>query len=185
MEAFVYTILAILARDSGSSFEITKKMDLCWPTKHNQIYPILIELEERGLVSCTTIPQSGKPDKKVFSITTKGKEVLALWMPNVFQEPVIRDGFLAKIYSQWLLEPDTTIQLLEERMQFFQHKIQEHEREIVQLETEVGDFINDPSSPHFGRYILLMRKLQMEQDEADWCAWALRFYQKEPVIQFE
>ncbi|TCP70078.1 PadR family transcriptional regulator [Baia soyae] len=185
MESFVYTILAILARDSGSSFEIAKKMDLCWQTKHNQIYPILVELEERDLIFCTTIPQSGKPDKKVFSITEQGKEALAKWVPNVFQEPIIRDGFLAKIYAQWLLDPDTMVQLLEERMQFFQHKIGEHESEIAQLEADAGASLKDPSSPHFGRYILLMRKLQMEQDESDWCAWALAFYQKEPIIQYE
>lgn len=171
-----YSLLGMLAYKSCTGYEISKMLEVFWQAKHSQIYPLLIKLEEEGYLSVEVVPQIGKPDKKVYSITALGVETLEKWIPNPLQESIVRDEFLAKIYSIWLAEPTTAVKLLEQRCQFFRHKVAERDKLITQMETEYGDELTNPSSPHFGRYLLFMRKLQMEQDEIDWCLWALRFF---------
>lgn len=51
-----------------------------WNAQTSQIYRELQGLEKRGLVSKTVVPQQGKPDKKVYSITGEGKKELLDWL---------------------------------------------------------------------------------------------------------
>ena len=41
-------------------------------TNYGSIYPALSKLLDEEQVSCTEIPQDGKPDKKVYAITDLG-----------------------------------------------------------------------------------------------------------------
>ena len=70
--------LAILNLQDATGYEI-KKLSTEGHFQHfveisfGSIYPALSKLEKDGLVTCSTETQSGKPDKKVYSITASGR----------------------------------------------------------------------------------------------------------------
>lgn len=81
-------ILAILNFGDASGYEIKKEssegaFSYFVDISYGSIYPTLAKLEADDLVIGRSETQSGKPDKKVFSITQKGREafVTALSAP--------------------------------------------------------------------------------------------------------
>ena len=71
-------ILAILNFNDVSGYEIKKfstegSFSHFVDISYGSIYPTLARLENDGFVTCRSESQDGKPDKKVYSITEKGK----------------------------------------------------------------------------------------------------------------
>jgi PadR family transcriptional regulator, regulatory protein AphA len=58
------------------------------------IYPALAKLEEEGLVTSRTVPQDGKPARKVYSITEVGRQAFADELSAPLGEDVFRSPFL-------------------------------------------------------------------------------------------
>ena len=77
-------ILGLLNYSEMNGYEIleTFKDSLAhfWNVQKSQIYRELTSLENEGLITGEWVEQSGKPDKKVFSITDKGRCDLLEWL---------------------------------------------------------------------------------------------------------
>lgn len=58
------------------------------------IYPALAKLDEDGLVTSRTVPQDGKPARKVYSITDAGRQAFAEELSAPLGEDVFRSPFL-------------------------------------------------------------------------------------------
>ena len=58
------------------------------------IYPALAKLEEDGLVTSRTVPQEGKPARKVYSITDAGRQAFADELKAPLGDDVFRSPFL-------------------------------------------------------------------------------------------
>ena len=56
------------------------KLNAFWHTTHSRIYPLLAQLEKEEYLTCTLIAQTGKPDKKIYSITEKGLKTAMEWL---------------------------------------------------------------------------------------------------------
>lgn len=73
-------ILGVLAERSLHGYEISKQIKLkskdALTLPENKLYPALHKLEELGLISSEWVPQHGKPDRKVYSITQDGTREL-------------------------------------------------------------------------------------------------------------
>jgi PadR family transcriptional regulator AphA len=80
MNTLSYGLLSLLTLHPASGYDLMLRLQLFWPANHSQIYPLLAKLEESGYVGYDVIPQSDKPDKKVYAITDTGKAVLKEWI---------------------------------------------------------------------------------------------------------
>ena len=73
-------ILGVLAERSLHGYEISKQIKLLSKNTlalpENKLYPALHKLEEQGFISAEWVPQHGKPDRKVYSITPEGTKEL-------------------------------------------------------------------------------------------------------------
>ncbi len=73
-------ILGVLAERSLHGYEISKQIKLkskdALALPENKLYPALHKLEEQGMISSEWVPQHGKPDRKVYSITPDGSREL-------------------------------------------------------------------------------------------------------------
>ncbi|HWV20382.1 MAG TPA: PadR family transcriptional regulator [Devosia sp.] len=58
------------------------------------IYPALAKLEDDGLVTSRTVPQDGKPARKVYSITGAGRKAFTEELSAPLGEDVFRSPFL-------------------------------------------------------------------------------------------
>ncbi len=68
-----------------------------WSATHTQIYRTLDELLEEGLVSVEVVQQTERPNKKIYSITEKGREELKRWIMDPAELPIIRHPLLTRL----------------------------------------------------------------------------------------
>lgn len=69
-----------------------------WNESYGQIYPNLKKLASEGFVSCKTERQRGKPDRRIYSITKKGRERLTRWLKVPPQPEIPRNEMLLKLF---------------------------------------------------------------------------------------
>ena len=95
-------ILGLLARGGAlSGWDLQKQartsVAYFWPLGRSQIYAALPRLEGFGLVSGRDVPQDGRPDKRVYRLTSRGRETLSSWLESENTEPP-RNLFLLKLF---------------------------------------------------------------------------------------
>ena len=77
-------ILGLLNYGELSGYEIMEvfrdSLKYFWVAQTSQIYRELQTLKSKGWVTDRCVPQVGRPDKNVFSITESGKEELHRWL---------------------------------------------------------------------------------------------------------
>jgi DNA-binding PadR family transcriptional regulator len=69
-----------------------------WRESYGQIYPSLKQLSAEGFVTGKSEKQKGKPDRKIYSITKKGRERLARWLEIAPQPEIPRNELQLKIF---------------------------------------------------------------------------------------
>ena len=95
-------ILGLLARNEPlSGWDLHKQAQTSvayfWPVGRSQIYAALPRLEGLGLVRGRDVPQAGKPDKRVYRLTPRGRRALALWLEDAHAGPP-RQLFLLRLF---------------------------------------------------------------------------------------
>jgi PadR family transcriptional regulator, regulatory protein AphA len=170
-----YAILSALGRKPCSGYELVQYLEALWPAKHSQIYPQLTKMEQKGLLVFEHIEQTGKPDKKICSITEKGKETLGEWVIEAPSEPIMRDEFLIKVNSIWMSDEESAKKAIQDRISNLEQQIADREDIIAEMESEHRF---DTMSKHFGRYLLFNRRNMLEKEEVSWCKWVLNLIEK-------
>ena len=69
-----------------------------WTADQAQIYRTLDRLQAAKLVSVTRKRQSGKPDRKVYSLTDLGRQALSTWLGSAVPLAPPRDAYLLQLY---------------------------------------------------------------------------------------
>ncbi|MCI9080002.1 MAG: PadR family transcriptional regulator [Lachnospiraceae bacterium] len=95
-------ILGLLNYQDMTGYEIMEvfrdSLNYFWDAKTSQIYRELQKLEQKGFVNKTVIPQSGKPDKNVYSITETGQAELLQWLSDDDLGLRIKTPVLMKVF---------------------------------------------------------------------------------------
>lgn len=82
--ALPHAILVSLSEQSGSGYELASRFDrnigYFWSATHQQIYRTLRAMDADGLVHVTSVAQGGRPDKKLYSVSERGRAELARWI---------------------------------------------------------------------------------------------------------
>ncbi|MFN8192841.1 MAG: PadR family transcriptional regulator [Nocardioidaceae bacterium] len=82
--ALEHALLVALAERPGSGLELARRFDrsigFFWHATHQQIYRVLGRMDADGWVDVELVPQTGRPDKKVYAVSAEGHRVLADWL---------------------------------------------------------------------------------------------------------
>lgn len=93
-------LVALLHREA-TGYEITREFDSTlghfWQASHQQVYRELGKLEAEGLVAYREIQQEGRPDKKRYRLTAKGRRALKAWLQEPPATRRVNDELLVKI----------------------------------------------------------------------------------------
>lgn len=81
------------------------------------IYPALADLTRQGLVTCTSIEQDKRPDKKVYRITPEGRRVLVDELMTTPPRHKVRSEFLVLMYFAHLLPASRVAAILDEMIE--------------------------------------------------------------------
>ena len=113
-----YIILSQLETNGKmTGYDITRSFKgnagLAWTASHQQVYRELGKLEEDGCCYSELFLQEGKPDRKEFTISEKGKKKLDAWRDNSVPKGAYRDKISAKVLASRVTDHSKLIQLLE------------------------------------------------------------------------
>lgn len=145
-----YAVLGILGMGPRSGYDIKKLTDLStrhfWAENYGNLYPTLKRLEQDGLVTVERQAGDGKPDRKVYTVTDAGREVLQGWLEAPVEAAPPRNELLLKLFLGRQAAPDVSAAHLE-RFRAAQEELVATFGGVERwLETEQAD---DPNLPYW------------------------------------
>lgn len=102
--------LAVLSQGKASGYDIGKRLEE--PFGHfvdvarSGVYPILKNLEEEGLVQFEDIEQASLPNKKIYELTTKGRDYLKTELEALPPTHKMRSQFVLLLFLAEMLSPE-------------------------------------------------------------------------------
>ncbi len=107
----------------------------------SQIYAYLKSMEESGWVESETVYQQSNPPKKVYHVTSEGREEMGRWLNQpVETDRQLRDELLTKVYFAWQQAPHTLHELIDAQLVIQQKALDEvarHQQEATNMLTTV------------------------------------------------
>ena len=96
-----HAILGFLQYGPASGYDLKAIFDLSvqhfWPADQSQIYRTLSRMEADGWVSAQTVAQDGRPDKKVYSVSARGRSELHDWLGTAIPMDTLRSELGVKM----------------------------------------------------------------------------------------
>lgn len=177
-------LLGLLNDDPQTGYELMKvfnnSLQFFWSVQTSQIYRDLASLENSGCLTSRKEEQSGKPDKKIYYITEKGKEKFQLWLNEYdFSKSLkTRSTMLMKIFFSNNGDKEKLIKSLKEYINVNNQFLSEYK--------EVADYIknfklNDDichNSRKYWEITLLKGKIESESN-IQWALQSLAILKKE------
>ncbi len=165
--AIAHTILALLSKHSGSGYDISKQFDeelsCYWTATQQQVYRELGKLTAQGWVNFETIPQAGKPDKKLYHITEDGWGELTRWYVEPTEPTPIREDLLVKVLIGHKMPREMLMKELQHRKTVHSDKLAEYRA----IEAEVFAGNNDVEMQFM--YLTLKRGIAYQTSWLTWC----------------
>lgn len=114
-----YALLGALSVRPGSGYDIKKFCDrsisFFWTENYAQIYPVLKQMEDEGLVYKITEHTPGRPPRNVYHITDEGKAVLNDWLMLPVEPATFRWELLLKLLFSTDIPTSNLIEKLEKK----------------------------------------------------------------------
>jgi DNA-binding PadR family transcriptional regulator len=115
-----YAMLGILAEGDLHGYELKSSFDEkvgeFWSLNYGQIYTTLDRLEKEQLVTHDRQSQDRRPDRKIYSITSKGRKELDAWLSSpVKKVRALRDEFFIKLVFMSKNDPEPVLELIEKQ----------------------------------------------------------------------
>ncbi|MFI0923670.1 PadR family transcriptional regulator [Streptomyces sp. NPDC021012] len=125
MVKFEYVLLALLAGRPRSGFDLgrwveTEGQFLRSRAHHSQIYRLLARMTDDGWVAFEVDPREGRPDAKVYRLTSRGRDVLWEWVRSPY-EPTSRfqdPDFVARFAFTAPLDRQAAIRLIDTELSY-------------------------------------------------------------------
>ncbi|MFJ8065969.1 PadR family transcriptional regulator [Psychrobacillus sp. NPDC096426] len=173
-----YGMLGLLSKWEATGYDIKKEFDdfmsIFWHTHLSQIYPELSKLEKEKLIESKMIPQNGKPDKKLYSITDAGRKELYQWLEAPSETPNVKDSFLMQTFFMDNLSlEDVLFQLkhYQKQREARLEKLKQTLYEQWQMIKEKNEF----STRLLMSSAVLKRGLDQEEEYILWCKRTIEF----------
>ncbi|GGH87332.1 DNA-binding PadR family transcriptional regulator [Pullulanibacillus pueri] len=181
MNTISYGILGIINAHSSSGYDIMNYLKPFREVKHSQIYRTLANLEKDEFVTSEIVEQADKPNKKVYTITEKGKEVIEEWFYQPNAPALLRDEFVLKAFLVGLQDKAEAKQLFNERIKYLEKKARVCNERLDILKADCDGVLTDFQTLEFGRYILLQQLLHQTYVDIRWCQWVLDLLDKDKL----
>jgi DNA-binding PadR family transcriptional regulator len=172
-----YVILGLLTFREMSGYDLKQLINksithFYWSPAKSQIYGELRRLESHGLVTMRDVPQTLRPDKRLYQITPEGTEAMLQWLQSSGVEPdSYKSALLLKLFFGHMLSYDTTIRLLEERRKQTAQELTMCERRAQEFQEKMRSSEADDET--FFPLLTLQRSITLCQADLEWLDGAL------------
>ena len=176
-------ILGLISNGDKTGYEIMTvfrdSLNHFWTAQTSQIYRELQTMEKAGWIRQTHVPQTGKPDKNVFSITPAGHDELLRWLRESKLPAGIRNPFLMKVFFMGELP-------VEENLAFFKafREASVFPDEGKQASTQADRYqqaVDDPEKAVYWKLTIAFGQMyeSMQREWCDFCIQELEELQKQ------
>jgi DNA-binding PadR family transcriptional regulator len=141
-----------------------------WHARQGQIYPTLDRMERAGLITHRDVIQHGRPNKREFRVTPRGREFLTKWLASAPEPMRIKHPALLRTRFLGHLDYDEArSKLIEQRDQAMAYVelFKTIERE------NFGAPLRHRSKGAMFSYFTLRYGLDWMEQTARWCDWAI------------
>lgn len=170
-----YAILALLARQPSTGYELSARarrpLSYFWFARHSQVYPELQKLLDAELVSFSLAPGPGPLDKKVYSLTPAGLDLLREWVIAVPEPAPVRNDLLLKAYASWTTDPAAAAGLFAGQVGQHEQQLASYQREQQAVESQHSSGPPPVTHPDFGSYATLRYGIGIERQRIEWLTW--------------
>ena len=173
-----HAILVMLEQEPRSGYDLLKgfkeSLGYFWNAKHQQIYLQLKKLNQEQLISCESATQDGKPDKKVYRISEKGRQELQIWLSEPVPPAKINDALLLKLYGASTGDKGEILNELERHVALHQHILSK----LKAMETQYHALPKQEQETQLFPYITLRRGIIGEEAWLHWANEAIQLFKK-------
>lgn len=124
--ALKFALMGFLDIYPMSGYDLVKAFDYAalylWHATHTQIYGTLKQMEKDGWIKGEVVYQTESPNKRIFSLTEKGKDEFSKWLREGPVVPGLKHAFMIKFtYAK-----DLSNEELLEQLDVYENKLKEH-----------------------------------------------------------
>ncbi|AXT86497.1 PadR family transcriptional regulator [Aeromicrobium sp. A1-2] len=167
--ALEHAILVSLAEKSASGYDLARRFDASighfWKASHQQIYKVLGRMQGDGWVASELVAQDGRPDKKVYVITSGGREELALWTSKATPVEHLRSEFAVKLRALPFGDSAAIVDDVRVRRRAHLAQIAYYEESAARFYPHPDDLTDD----EIGGWLVLRGGMLAEQAGITWC----------------
>jgi DNA-binding PadR family transcriptional regulator len=172
--ALKHTILAFLSRQPLSGYDVAKEFaegfgSCFWKASQQQIYAELNKLEQQGDVCYEAIPQPGRLDKKIYSITPQGHQELTHWLTQPSEPTVMREDLGVMGLAGHLVPKQVVLKEIDRRRQLH-HQMAQH---MHQMDAHFAKHIDTLDLKDLYMHLIIRRAIRYQEDWVAWCEEAL------------
>jgi DNA-binding PadR family transcriptional regulator len=138
-------ILTVLAHRPMTGYEIARNFDQVlshfWHASHQQIYRELARMHSDGYVVFRTVAQSGKPEKKLYSLTKAGRSALKKWVAVPTDPPRPQYDLLVKLLAGLLVNKpalEREVARVQEQTALYLKQLRSMEEQCLNQPLETG-----------------------------------------------
>ena len=168
-----HTILTALLDEDLTGYALAKQFDVSlgffWQASHQQIYRELKGLHLAGSVNVLEVPQHGKPDKRIYSLTNQGRQMLDSWITQSTRHRGAKDELFIKLFNVGSVPVEQVTEAVAQRQV-------EHARKLeLYRKIEARNYASPSTLPDRkkGVYLSLLAGIRQEQTALAWCDDAL------------
>ena len=166
--ALEHAILVALAERPSTGYDLARRFDKSigrfWTATHQQVYKVLARMEAAGWIASTHVAQEGRPDKKIYDLTTDGRTELRNWIGQPADAEAARSDLAVKIRGASYGDPSIVADEVR------RHRAAHAERLEFYLANEKHEF-PDPSTltgHRLHQWLVLRGGISLERGLIDW-----------------
>ena len=168
-----HAILTALLDEDLTGYALAKQFDVSlgffWQASHQQIYRELKGLHLAGSVNVLEVPQHGKPDKRVYSLTNQGRQMLDSWITQSTRHRGVKDELFIKLFNVGSVPVEQVTEAVAQRQAEHARKLELY-RKIEARNYASPSTLSDRKK---GVYLSLLAGIRQEQTALAWCDDAL------------
>jgi len=140
-----------------------------WHAHPGQIYPTLARMEREGWISSRELIQRGRPNKRLFAITPKGREALQRWLESPYEKLKLKHAPLLKtLYLGHLGAARALAKFAEQRAGCLAYL-----EELRGIERDFFAQGGYGSEHRMFSYFTLRYGIGFMEESVRWCDWAM------------
>ena len=171
--SLTHAILTALLDEDLTGYALAKQFDVSlgffWQASHQQIYRELKGLHLLGGVNVSEVPQHGKPDKRVYSLTNHGRQMLDSWITQSTRHRGTKDELFIKLFNVGSVPIEQVTEAVEQRQVEHARKLELYRK----IEARNYSFPSTLPDRKKGVYLSLLAGIRQEQTAVAWCDDAL------------